>query len=145
MRDRRPGAHRQYQQEIALFGLAVHRPGQRQQQIENRVEEYRYREHESARHQRDCAALLAQQADEHAHDPVGRPAFDKTPADDRGQRDDNADFARCVAELDGHAGYFLGKLPRSQETDHNRSADKRDECVYPKHDDHPDDDGDPDT
>ena len=115
------------------------RSGQRNEQIENRVEKHRYGQHEAAGQQRGGRPALAQHAQKRPHDPISRPAVHQALADHGGQRDHDPDVTGHLPERRGHPGDLHRNLARRQQAHQNRGGDEREKGIEPEHEDHADD------
>jgi hypothetical protein len=139
-----PGRYGQHVLQIAVSRAAVHGPRERHHQKEHGVEEHRDREDVPTRRQSRSAPVLAQQAQERPHDPVGRPAVHHRLPDDGGHGDHDADGAGRAAQRLGHAHHLVLGGAGGEQADHQRRGHQSEERVHPEHEDATDHGGHPD-
>ena len=127
--------HREEILEIVLIRAPVHRARERREQKEDRVEEDRQRQEKGRRAKRDGRSLFAEQREKCFDDSIGRAALGHRVADDRRERDDDADAAGGASESLGDARDLRGRISRREEADQDRRADQREERVESEDDD----------
>ena len=132
VRDDGPSSNNHDVPGISPSGLLEHGPGEWDEQVENRIEEDRDRQDETARQERHVRAVDTKEGEEPANDPVGSSAFEHAHPDHRRQCDHDADAASRRPEGRRDPAYLVGQLARGQKADYERRRDESKEGVQPQ-------------